>query len=360
MSNRPLLEPSGLRWIIGIAGIIIIISALKAAEAIVIPMMLGLFISIISLPPLRWLIRHGVPSALAILLILGVVVGIGSILALIVLSSVDTLMLRLPEYQDRLANTLLSFVPQLELLGLSLERETIVDQLNPAQALDLVGRAISGLGNALTGTFLVTFIVLFILLEQASLPTKLSRALPNSKRSLINTNGFIRQVNRYLVIKTSVSLVTGIIIGTWLWLLSVDFAVLWGLLAFLLNFIPNIGSLLAAIPAVLLALLQLGFADATLVALGYVGVNIILGALIEPRLMGRGLGLSPLVVFLSLITWGWLFGPVGMLLSIPLTMILKIALEENPSTRWIGIMLSNVRSEDNPKKGVQPSHPESP
>lgn len=353
MSNRSLIESSGLRWIIGIAGILIIVAALKAAEAIVIPMMLALFISIISLPPLRWLIRHGVPSALAILLILGVVIGLGSILTLIVLSSVDTLMLRLPEYQDRLANTLLSFLPQLEPLGLTLERETIVEQLNPTQALDLVGRAISGLGNVLTSTFLVTFIVLFILLEQASLPNKLRQALPNSERSVINTNGFIRQVNRYLVIKTSVSLVTGVIIGCWLWWLGVDFAVLWGLLAFLLNFIPNIGSLLAAIPAVLLAMLQLGFTDATLVALGYIAVNIVLGTLIEPRLMGRGLGLSPLVVFLSLITWGWLFGPVGMLLSIPLTMILKIALEENPSTRWIGIMLSNVRagepSDDTPE-----------
>jgi predicted PurR-regulated permease PerM len=353
MSNHPLIESSGLRWIIGIAGIIIIISALKTAEAIVIPMMLALFISIISLPPLRWLIQRGVPSAIAILLILGVVIGLGSILTLIVLSSVDTLMIRLPEYQERLAGILLNILPQLEPLGLSLEREVIVDQLNPAQALDLVGRAISGLGNMLTGIFLVTFIVLFILLEQASLPTKLRRALPNSERSLINTNGFIRQVNRYLVIKTSVSLVTGVLIGCWLWWLGVDFAVLWGLLAFLLNFIPNIGSLLAAIPAVLLALLQLGLADATLVALGYIAANVVLGTLIEPRLMGRGLGLSPLVVFLSLITWGWLFGPVGMLLSIPLTMILKIALEENPSTRWIGIMLSNIRADDATEEQTQ-------
>jgi predicted PurR-regulated permease PerM len=358
MSNHPLIESSGLRWIIGIAGIFIIISALKAAEAIVIPMMLALFISIISLPPLRWLIGRGVPSAIAILFILGVVVGLGSILTLIVLSSVDTLMLRLPEYQERLANSLLNILPQIEPLGLTFERETIVEQLNPAQALDLVGRAISGLGNVLTSTFLVIFIVLFILLEQASLPTKLRQALPNSERSFVNTNGFIRQVNRYLVIKTSVSLVTGVLIGGWLWWLGVDFAVLWGLLAFLLNFIPNIGSLLAAIPAVLLALLQLGLADATLVALGYIAANIILGTIIEPRLMGRGLGLSPLVVFLSLITWGWLFGPVGMLLSIPLTMILKIALEENPSTHWIGIMLSNIRADDTAEE--QPSKPESP
>lgn len=180
-------------------------------------------------------------SAAAILLIIAAVIGMGSILTLIVLSSVDTIMLRLPEYQERLTNTLLNILPQLEPMGLTLERENIVEQLNPAQALDLVGRAISGLGNVLTGTFLVTLIELFILLEQANLPTKLRQALPNAERSFADTNGLIRQVNRYLVIKTSVRLVTGLIIGSWLWWFSVGFAVLWSLLAFLLNFIPNIG-----------------------------------------------------------------------------------------------------------------------
>ncbi|TGG90223.1 AI-2E family transporter [Natronospirillum operosum] len=345
MSASTLHENTGLRWLVGMASVIVIIAALKSAEAIVIPMMLALFISIISIPPLRWLTQHKVPPILAVLIILAVIVLIGSILTIIVISSIDTLMDRLPDYQERLESYLLDILPRLEQFGVPVEWEALVDQFNPGQAMDILGRALSGLGNVLTGIFLVVFIVLFILLEQAGLPQKLRKALPNADRSLANTSGFIRQVNKYLVIKTSISLVTGIVIATWLWFLGVDFAILWGLIAFLMNFIPNVGSLLAAIPAVLLAVLQLGFVDAFVVAMGYVAVNIIFGALIEPRLMGSGLGLSPLVVFLSLSTWGWLFGPVGMFLSIPLTMIVKIALEENRSTRWIAIMLGNARDE---------------
>jgi predicted PurR-regulated permease PerM len=127
----------------------------------------------------------------------------------------------------------------------------------------------------------------------------------------------------------------------WLYVLGVDYVLLWALLAFLLNYIPNIGSIIAAIPAVLLALAQLGPAVAGLTALGFVLTNTVMGNMVEPRFLGRGLGLSTLVVFLSLIFWGWLLGTVGMLLSVPLTMIVKIALEGNDDTRWIALLLAS-------------------
>jgi predicted PurR-regulated permease PerM len=123
--------------------------------------------------------------------------------------------------------------------------------------------------------------------------------------------------------------------------LGVDHFLLWSVLAFLLNYIPNIGSMIAAVPAVLLALVQLGAPTAGLVALGYVLSNAIMGNVIEPKYMGRGLGLSTLVVFLSLIFWGWLLGTVGMLLSVPLTMIVKIALESSQDTRWVALLLAS-------------------
>ena len=151
--------------------------------------------------------------------------------------------------------------------------------------------------------------------------------------------GFIESFNRYLALKTLFSLATGVVIGIWLAVLGVDFALLWGLLAFLLNFVPNIGSIIAAIPAIFLAFIQLGWGPALLTCLGYIVVNVVFGSILEPKFMGRRLGLSTLVVFLSLVFWGWVLGPVGMVLSVPLTMIVKIAMESNEDTRWIAILL---------------------
>ena len=127
----------------------------------------------------------------------------------------------------------------------------------------------------------------------------------------------------------------------WLTFFGIDFPVLWGLLAFILNFVPNVGSILAAIPAVLLAIIQLGFMKAGIIVLGYLTVNVTIGSILEPRLLGKGLGLSPLIVFLSLVFWGWVLGPVGMLLSVPLTMIAKIALENSEGTKWISILMGS-------------------
>ena len=118
-----------------------------------------------------------------------------------------------------------------------------------------------------------------------------------------------------------------------------DFPLLWGLLAFLLNYIPSIGSVISALPAVLLAVIQLGFGPAVLLAMGYLVINLILGNIVEPRFIGHKLGLSTLAIFVSLGFWGWVLGPIGMLLSVPLTIMIKIVLEGNEDTRWISILL---------------------
>ncbi|TVQ68897.1 MAG: AI-2E family transporter [Oceanospirillales bacterium] len=341
-------DSQGLKWLVGIAGIIVILAGLKAAETIVIPIMLALFIAIISTPFLRSLAKHGVPSSLAVVIVLSVLIIFGGALVMIVSQSIDAFLTRLPLYQSRLQSLIVDWLPHLERWDIPVSRDMVMTHLNPSQMMGWVGSALAGIGSLLTNLFLVVFIVIFILLEGAGFSDKLKVALPNAEKSIRDAQGFMKQVNQYLMIKTTISFITGVVVTLWLWWLNVDFPVLWGLIAMLMNYIPNIGSLIAAIPAVLLALVQLGVGDAMLVILGYVAINVIMGNLIEPRFMGRGLGLSPLVVFLSLILWGWLFGPVGMFLSIPLTMIVKIALEQHPGTRWIAILLGNeVPSEAN-------------
>ena len=161
-------------------------------------------------------------------------------------------------------------------------------------------------------------------------------------------------------IKTLTSLMTGLLVWIWLQIVGVNYPVLWGLLAFLFNYIPNIGSIIAAVPAVLLALVQLGLPGALWTAGGYLAVNMLIGNVIEPRIMGKGMGLSTLVVFLSLIVWGYILGGVGMFLSVPLTMIAKIVLEHNPRTRWIAVILGtreDARRIQAEKGRTEPSAP---
>ena len=187
-----------------------------------------------------------------------------------------------------------------------------------------------------------------MLFEASSLPKKVHLALDDPHMRMRQVDRFLSSVNHYLAIKTLVSIGTGILVSTMLWMFGLDFFLLWGVLAFLLNYIPNIGSIIAAVPAMSLAILQLGPGAAGAIGLGYLVINTLMGNVVEPRYLGRGLGLSTLIVFLSLIFWGWLLGTVGMLLSVPLTMIIKIGLESSEEGKWLAVLLSGdgIATED--------------
>jgi len=197
--------------------------------------------------------------------------------------------------------------------------------------------------------FVVLIFVFLILFEGLILPSKI-QSLPNVTDEMwTSLSTIVDNVRRYTVIKTWMSLLTGVLVAGWLYLLDVDFPLLFGLLAFLLNYIPNIGSTVAAVPGVVLALIQFGPVKAAFCAVGYSIINIAVSNGIEPRFMGERLGLSPLIVMVSMVFWGWLLGPVGMLLSVPLTMILKIALEGVEELRWIAVLMgSNPRVDEPP------------
>lgn len=215
----------------------------------------------------------------------------------------------------------------------------LLKYVDPGATMRLASKMLAGLGNILSNAFLIFLTVIFILFEAASFPAKLYSAFGSSKMSMENFDNFTANINRYMVIKTWMSLGTGVLIAIWLAILKVDYPLLWGLLAFMFNYVPNIGSIIAAVPAILMAFIQLGTTTAVLATVGYISFNVIIGNVIEPRFMGRGLGLSTLVVFLSLIFWGWVLGPVGMVLSIPLTMTLKIALSSREETAWISTLI---------------------
>jgi AI-2 transport protein TqsA len=300
------------------------------------------FLAILCAPSLAWMKRHRVPSPVSILLIMAAVVLLLLTLTSLLNTSVSGFSEQLPVYQKSLEQRLGGVQQLLTDYGLALPKGFLNDILNPDVVMGMIKRTLTGFGGVLSNTFLVVLTLLFILLEASSFPQKLQQISRYPEASGEQVQRIIQSINRYMAIKVMTSFATGFLVWLVLSILGIDFPVLWGLTAFLLNFVPTIGSIIAALPAVLLAVIQSGFVDALLVAGGYLAINVAIGSVLEPQLMGRNLGLSTLVVFLSLVFWGWVLGPVGMILSVPLTMTLKLALENNPDTRAIAIMLGTA------------------
>jgi len=322
------------------AAFVIIVAGLQAAASIMIPLLLAVFIATLCSAPLFWMVRQGVPNALAVLIIFLCLVVLALLLMFFASRSLNVLTRQLPVYQDRLLVIVDQGIGWLNSHGMQIDRDNVLltDYLSPRFFMTIVSYALSILRVLITNLFLILLFVLFILLEATGFPEKLQDACPDP-RVLEHFRTIVLQINRYMGYKTLISMVTGLVIWVLLWLIGVDFAGTWGLLAFLLNFIPSIGSIIAAVPAILWALVQLGLGSALLTLLAYLVVNMVIGNFLDPRLVGRKLGLSTLVVFISMIFWGWVFGPIGMLLSVPLTMIAKIALASQEKTRWLAVLL---------------------
>lgn len=329
----------GLRILFALAAAVVVIAGMREAQQLLVPFVLAAFIAVIFVPPIFWLQRRGVPMGLAIVLMVVAMLTIDVALAALIGSSVNDFTLALPGYQTRLQAEAGKVFAWLSSLGIHIPKKLLIEQIDPGAAMRLVANMLSGLGGLLTNAFLIGLTVIFMLLEASTFPDKLRSAFGDMTRSIGRFATFSDSLLRYVIIKTLMSLATGITVALMLWLLGVDFPLLWGLLAFLLNYVPNIGSIIAAVPAILIALVQLGSFRTLIVGLGYLLINTLYGNVIETRVMGKGLGLSTLVVFLSLVFWGWLWGPVGMLLSVPLTMTLKIAMESSEDTRWLAILL---------------------
>ena len=329
----------GLRILLVAAALVIIIAGIHQAQSVLVSFLIAVFLALLGTPPVLWLERKGTPSLIAVLLVMTGMVAILLIVGAMVGVTINNFYSKLPLYQMRLQEQLSTFQSFLETKGILGMDKVLLGFINPGAVMSWAARLLAELGAAFSNMILILLTVAFILFEASSFPVKLRAVLGDPQQVFPQFTRFISDIERYMVIKTFISLATGILIGIWLFILGVDFPILWGFLAFLLNYVPNVGSTIAAIPAVLLAYLQLGAGSAALVTAGYMAVNFILDNVIETSLVGRRLGLSTLVVFLSLIFWGSLLGPVGMVLCIPLTMTLKFACQNTKSTRWIAILL---------------------
>lgn len=385
----------GSQFLMMAAALVIVVAGLRAIKTIALPFVIAILLSVLNAPLVAWLMRHRVPRALSVIAAVLTNIAVLLTMVLVVGGSIAAFTNSLPDYQQRIEREIREGMEWLDERGFVLDTgelywlRELLEEIGeespetaeePASALPdepepedgdplpepspidirgLVNVAINGLlafaGTTLRGvaeltamTLLIFIMMVFLLFEASGLPRKLELAFGWERSDLYRMAKARQEIQRYLGIKTLVSLTTGVLIGSWVWLLGLDFPELWGLIALMLNYIPNIGSLAASIPAVLLALIDMGPGSALLVALGYTVVNLTLGNFVEPHLLGRRLGISTLVVFLSLVFWGWVWGPIGMLLAVPITMILKIVLENTEDLRWVAHLISA-----NPAAGPQ-------
>jgi AI-2 transport protein TqsA len=322
------------RIVLILASIVAIGAGIKLAAPLLVPVLVATFIAIVTAPFVMWLCDKGVPRLVAVLSGLLIDVAAGAALGFPLAAAVATFTERVPDYASMLTGRMEE--AELWLTSHGIYLESIYDFSEPTWMLNMATVTAQYAASLVSQMVLVLLIVAFMLFEATGLREKLSKIATPAQIHELSTA--TREVNTYLVAKTVLSLLTGVLVFVWCWWRGVDVPLLWGLLAYLLNYIPTVGQIIAAVPAITLALLQLGPGEALVVAAGFGGINLAIGA-IEPRVMGDALGLSALVVLVSMVVWGWLLGPVGALVSAPLTMVIKHALAHSEELHWMAQLL---------------------
>ena len=337
MEKRP-----GARILLLLACFVVVVAGLKAAAGVLIPVVLALFLAVMSMPVMFGLRMRRVwgPLAIGLTVLLDALVLGGVVL--LVTNSIGSLNEKVPQYALLAQALQREWFDALEARGFPVSTLLSVDLIDSARVIAFTSGAFQTVASLLSLVFVVSLVMIFILAEATIFPSKLEAILGGHRQGRLRVTYIVKEVQAYLGLKFIISLVTGVCATALCLFTGLDFVVLLGLIAFALNFIPTIGSIIASVPAVLLALILHGEGTALVVALGYLGINTVIGNIVDPYIMGRRLGLSTLVVVLSLVFWSWVWGPVGALLSVPLTVVTKITLQNVPDLSWIAVLLDKV------------------
>lgn len=399
---------SGLRVLFTLASVVVVVAGLKASSELFVPVMLGLFLALLSLPILNWLDSHGLPRPLAVIATVLIDLLFLFIIVFLLSGVIGDLQSKSAEYAERMRTQAAGFSEsmdrQLERFGSFWSRTgngPATPTISPAERIPDVppsvgpqtegeidagpGTRLPDLGDVLDAGFptfrelferywdsnrvvamigqfdvvsrfttlasrsiFALIVMIFILAESDRFAHKVRDVIRERGPDLSRFQSTSRDIQKYLGIKTATSLVTGLLAWLTCVFFRIDFPLLWGLVAFLFNYVPAIGSIVAAIPPVLLGLILYGFWPAMGVLACYLVINFSIGNFLEPIFMGERFGLSTVVVIFSVLFWGFVWGPVGMLLAVPLTMIVKVMLDNSADFRWVSALMGKGHAEADP------------
>jgi AI-2 transport protein TqsA len=316
-------ERNVFRLLVTAASLVVVIAGLKAMAGLLGPILLALFVVLISYPIMAWLKRRGAPGWLAYTGVVLGVIAVGLVFILFLGVSLTELYGALPTYQDRIDQQLSGLEQWLARHNIQSEDLLQLEWFDPTQIFQLLFSFVQGLLDTVGNTALTLLIFIYMLASAANFSVRLQRGLASDRPLLNRFSSFASSLSTYLLIKGWLGALTTIGQIILMWILGVDFAVLWGVLSFLFNFVPNIGFYIALIPPVLVALIEFGLAKAIILTIGYVLINNFFDVVIGPRYLGEGLDLSLVVTFLAVILWAWILGSIGTFMALPLTVMVK-------------------------------------
>lgn len=339
----------------GIIIFVLFVWILVIGRPIILPFLIAVFMSFVLAPIVDFLTRYKVPNSLAVLITILLAFVVLYLLGLIIYANAEVFIEEFPKYKDRLLTILNSFTQSLSaLLGQTIDMNALkkIDWVATLQRLSIGHGIVSSIGTFLTFFGKMVLVILFIaymLSGKRNLEEKIYMAFPerHSKQIADVIVSINAQVQTYLSAKTLISFITGVVSIGVLYAFGLDFAIFWGFVIFIFNFIPNIGSILASVLPVLFSLLQFGsLSTAFWIAVSMVVIQFVMGNVVEPRMMGQSLNLSPLIVILSLIFWGYIWGVVGMILAVPILSITAIVCENIDSLRFISVFIRGTVREE--------------
>jgi AI-2 transport protein TqsA len=343
--------PRGLEVLIGFAAAIVILAGVKASSSLVGPAFLALVLTIAVHPMRRWLDRFMPTWAASLVCLLTVYVTV-VVLAICVVAAVARFAALLPQYQDQFTDLITNITDTLKKIGVDPDKlHQISSSFDLGALADLLGEILNGAASLVSNLVFLLTLILFMTLDAGSFPRLMAAAQEARPQLIDSLVAFARSTRSYLIVSTVFGLIVAVMDTVALALLGVPAPLVWGLLAFLTNYIPNIGFIIGLIPAAILALLEGGFGQMMWVIVIYCAINLVIQSIIQPKVVGDAVGLSTTLTFLSLVFWAWVMGPIGAVMAIPLSLLVKAVLvDADPQNHWLVPLVANSDSSKEPRK----------